>query len=70
MKDLIRSIALDEQAELENFRSLEKFAEICSVTVYNIREGRDPTDEGCGTYRKRYIGFSSMRRGAIQDRDG
>ena len=25
---------------------MEKFAEICSVTMYNIREGRDPTDEG------------------------
>jgi len=35
------------RVELENFREfLEKFAEICSVTVYNIREGRDPTDEG------------------------
>ena len=35
------------RVELENFRDfLEKFAEICSVTVYNIREGRDPTDEG------------------------
>lgn len=33
--------------EIEQFRDfLEKFAEICSVTVYNIREGRDPTDEG------------------------
>lgn len=33
--------------EVEAFRDfLEKFAEICSVTVYNIREGRDPTDEG------------------------
>ena len=35
------------RVELEAFREfLEKFAEICSVTVYNIREGRDPTDEG------------------------
>lgn len=33
--------------EIDQFRDfLEKFAEICSVTVYNIREGRDPTDEG------------------------
>ena len=33
--------------EVDAFREfLEKFAEICSVTVYNIREGRDPTDEG------------------------
>ena len=35
------------RVELENFRDfLEKFAEICSVTVYNMKEGRDPTDEG------------------------
>ena len=35
------------RVELENFREfLEKFAEICSVTVYNMKEGRDPTDEG------------------------
>lgn len=35
------------RVELEAFREfLEKFAEICSVTMYNIREGRDPTDEG------------------------
>lgn len=35
------------RVELEAFREfLEKFAEICSVTVYNMKEGRDPTDEG------------------------
>lgn len=35
------------RVELEAFREfLEKFAEICSVTVYNMMEGRDPTDEG------------------------
>ena len=35
------------RVELEVFRDfLEKFAEICSVTVYNMKEGRDPTDEG------------------------
>lgn len=35
------------RVELETFREfLEKFAEICSVTVYNMKEGRDPTDEG------------------------
>lgn len=33
--------------ELDSFTEfMEKFAEICSVTMYNIREGRDPTDEG------------------------
>lgn len=33
--------------EIEQFREfVEKFAETCSVTVYNMREGRDPTDEG------------------------
>ena len=35
------------RVELDAFREfLEKFAEICSVTVYNMKEGRDPTDEG------------------------
>ena len=35
------------RVELDVFRDfLEKFAEICSVTVYNMKEGRDPTDEG------------------------
>lgn len=35
------------RVELDSFMEfMEKFAEICSVTMYNIREGRDPTDEG------------------------
>jgi len=35
------------RVEIDSYREfVEKFAEICSVTVYNMKEGRDPTDEG------------------------
>jgi hypothetical protein len=33
--------------ELENFLEVwHKFAEVCGVTSFNMREGKDPTDEG------------------------
>ena len=33
--------------EIEKFLEyFKKFAEICSVTVYNMENGKDPSDEG------------------------
>lgn len=33
--------------EVEKFSEyFDKFAEVCGVTSFNMREGKDPTDEG------------------------
>ena len=35
------------RTEIEDFKSFfEKFVEVCYVTSFNLKEGKDPSDEG------------------------